>query len=132
MSRCDCRRLRRIRGVALSMSDSANFGAARHLNIPYARRWPAPWVFGVLVLPLGVYVGYFSTALPFLLSRSGVQVDEIARIGSFLYIPPILMFLWTPVVDVGLRRKTWLILGASGTALCLLVASQLLGPSHLR
>jgi PAT family beta-lactamase induction signal transducer AmpG len=116
------------------MSDSATFGSLSHLNtnIPRARRWPTPWVFGVLILPLGVYVGYFSTALPFLLSRSGVPVDEIARIGSLLYVPPILMFLWTPVVDVKLCRRTWLILGASVTAFCLLVASRLVGPSHLR
>jgi PAT family beta-lactamase induction signal transducer AmpG len=121
-----------LRGVALTMSDSASFGTTSHLNTPRARRWPTPWVFGVLILPLGVYVGYFSTALPFLLSRAGVPVDEIARIGSLLYVPPILMFLWTPVVDVKLRRRTWLILGASVTALCMLVASLLLGPSHLR
>ena len=74
------------------MSDSAIFGTTSHLNTPGARRWPTPWVFGVLILPLGVYVGYFSTALPFLLSRAGVSVDEIARIGSLLYVPPILMF----------------------------------------
>jgi MFS transporter, PAT family, beta-lactamase induction signal transducer AmpG len=118
--------------VALAMSDSAIFGTTSRLAIPRARRWPTPWVFGLLILPLGIYVGYFSTALPFLLSRSGVPVDEIARIGSLLYIPPILMFLWTPIVDVKLRRRTWLILGASVTALCLFVASRLLGPSHLR
>ena len=75
------------------MSDSAIFGTTSHLNTPRGRRWPTPWVFGVLILPLGVYVGYFSTALPFLLSRAGVPVDEIARIGSLLYVPPILMFL---------------------------------------
>jgi MFS transporter, PAT family, beta-lactamase induction signal transducer AmpG len=123
-----------MRGVALTMSDSSIFGTTSHLNIniPRAPCWPTPWVFGVLILPLGVYVGYFSTALPFLLSKSGVPVDEIAHIGSLLYIPPTLMFLWTPVVDVKLRRRTWLILGASVTALCLFVASQLLGPSHLR
>src|SRR5580704_13398175 len=116
------------------MSDSAILGTTSHpnINIPRAHHWPTPWVFGVLVLPLGVYVGYFSTALPFLLSRSGVPVDEIARIGSLLYVPPILMFLWTPIVDVKLLRRTWLILGASVTAICLLAASQLLGPSHLR
>jgi MFS family permease len=42
------------------------------------------------------------------------------------------MFLWTRVVDVKLRRRTWLILGAPVTALCMLVASLLLGPSHLK
>lgn len=114
------------------MSDSQIFDAAGQLNIPRARGWPTPWIFGVLILPLGMYVGYFSTALPFLLSRAGVSVEEIARIGSILYFPPILMFLWTPAVDVKLRRRTWLLLGASVTALCLWMSSLLLGPSHLK
>jgi MFS family permease len=84
------------------------------------------------MLPLGIYLGYFSIALPFLLRRAGVPVEEIARIGSLLYIPPLLMFLWTPVVDVKLRRRTWLFLGASGTAVCMLAATLFLGPSHLK
>ena len=53
-----------LRGVALPLSDSAIFGTTSHLNTPRARRWPTPWVFGVLILPLGVYVAYLSTALP--------------------------------------------------------------------
>jgi MFS family permease len=114
------------------MSDSPIFEGTSHLNIPHARRWPTPWIFGVLILPLGIYVGYFSTALPFLLSRAGVPLEEIARISSILYVVPILMFLWTPVVDVKLRRRTWLVLGASVTALGMWVASLLLGPSHLK
>src|SRR5215467_262702 len=114
------------------MSGSLISRTTSHLNVPRAQRWPAPWVFGVLVLPLGVYVGYFSTALPFLLRRAGVPVEEIARIGSLLYVSPILMFLWTSVVDVKLRRRTWLMLGASVTALCMFVANLLLGPSHLK
>lgn len=60
------------------MSDSAALGTDPHLNIPLVHRWPAPWLFGVLILPLGIYVGYFSTALPFLLSKAGVPVEEIA------------------------------------------------------
>ena len=114
------------------MSDSQIFDTTAQLHVPRARGWPTPWIFGVLVLPLGMYVGYFSTALPFLLSRAGVPVEAIARIGSLLYVPPILMFLWTPAVDVKLRRRTWLVLGASVTALCLWVSSLLLGPSHLK
>src|SRR6516225_12185009 len=114
------------------MSDSQIFDTTAQLHVPRARDWPTPWIFGVLILPLGMYVGYFSTALPFLLSTAGVPVEAIAHIGSLLYVPPILMFLWTPVVDVKLRRRAWLILGASVTALCMFVASLLLGPSHLR
>ena len=79
------------------MSDSASFGTTSHLNTPRARRWPTPWVFGVLILPLGVYVGYFSTALPFLLSRAGVPVDEITPVR-----PSYLDVSLTRVVDVKL------------------------------
>ena len=97
-----------------------------------SRRWPAPWLFGLLILPLGIYVGFIWTALPFLLSKAGLPIAEIARINAILQIPPILMFLWTPVVDVKLRRRTWLVFGASATALFMLVACQLLGTPHVR
>jgi MFS transporter, PAT family, beta-lactamase induction signal transducer AmpG len=96
------------------------------------RRWPTPWVFSLLILPLGIYLGFIWTALPFLLSRAGLQVEQIARIGAILQLPPILMFLWTPIVDVKMRRRTWLVLAATVTALCMWVACSLLGASHLK
>jgi hypothetical protein len=77
-------------------------------------------------------VEFIWTALPFLLSKAGIPVEEIARIGALLQLPPIFMFLWTPVVDVKLRRRTWLIRAASVTALCVWVACSLLGASHLK
>jgi hypothetical protein len=49
-----------------------------------ARRWPTPWVFSLLILPLGIYVGFIWTALPFLLSRAGVPLKQIARIAAAL------------------------------------------------
>jgi hypothetical protein len=42
-----------------------------------------------------------------------------------------LLFLWTPVVDVKLRRRTWLVLGALATTLLLLIACQI-GTTHFR
>lgn len=48
------------------------------------RRWPVPWVFSVLILPLGVYTGFITTPLPFLLSKAGVQVEAIARITGLI------------------------------------------------
>lgn len=94
------------------------------------RRWPVPWVFSVLILPLGVYTGFITTPLPFLLSKAGVQVDEIARIGALLQLVPICMFLWTPVVDIKMPRRSWLLLGASAGGTCLWVACPLMGVSH--
>jgi hypothetical protein len=64
------------------------------------RQWPAPWLFGLLILPLGIYVGFIWTALPLLLSQAGLTIEQIARINAILQVPPILLFLWTPVVDV--------------------------------
>ena len=39
------------------------------------RPWPAPWLFGLLILPLGIYVGFIWTALPLLLSQAGLTIE---------------------------------------------------------
>jgi MFS transporter len=96
-----------------------------------SRQWPAPWAFGVLILPLGMYVGFIWTAIPFLLSKAGVAVEDISRISALLQIPPMLMFLWTPVVDVKLRRRTWLVLAAACASSCLWLACRLTNASHV-
>jgi len=96
------------------------------------RRWPAPWVFSVLILPLGVSVGFKFTPLPFLLAQAGVPVYQIATIASIVHLPAVLVFLWAPLVDVKLRRRTWLILGAVGTGLGLCIAFPFIGASHLK
>lgn len=68
-----------------------------------SHRWPRPWAFGLLILPVAVYVGFTATPLPSLLSRAGVSVFEIGTIGSILQLPNILVFLWAPLVDVRLQ-----------------------------
>lgn len=96
-----------------------------------SRRWPAPWVFSLLILPLGISVGFKFTPLPFLLAQAGVSVERIANIASLVHLPAVLVFFWAPLVDIILRRRTWLVLGALGTALGLLLAFPLIGSSHL-
>jgi hypothetical protein len=81
-------------------------------------RWPAPWIFSVLILPQGVYLGFVTTPLPFLLAKASVPVDTVARITSLLSLPWIFYFLWAPLVDWKLRRGSWLIVGASLSAAC--------------
>jgi len=95
------------------------------------RSWPAPWAFGVLILPVAIYVGFTSTPLPFLLSKAGVSVYQIGTIGSLLQIPNILVFLWAPLVDVRLRRKIWLVISALVTAACMWVALPIVGTADL-
>jgi MFS family permease len=77
-----------------------------------------------------MYVGFIGTALPFLLSKSGASVEHISQMAAILTLPPMLMFLWTPVVDVKLRRRTWLVLAACSAAACACLACPLIGPAH--
>jgi hypothetical protein len=39
--------------------------------LPLTRPSPPRWIFGVLILLLGMYLGFIWTALPFLLSKAG-------------------------------------------------------------
>ncbi len=95
------------------------------------RSWPAPWAFGILILPVAVYVGFTSTPLPYLLSSAGVSVYQIGTIGSILQLPNIFVFLWAPLVDIKLRRRTWLVISALTTAALMFVLFPLVGAKHL-
>ena len=95
------------------------------------RRWPPPWLFLLLILPGGVYSGFYQTPMPFLLGKAGVSVDKIANIESLLQIPTIVYFFWAPLVDMKLRRRTWLVLASFVSAACLGAAVPLVSPSHL-
>ena len=95
-------------------------------------RCRTPWLFSLLILPLGiVVVGFNFTALPFLLAQAGVPVDRIASISSIINLPGVIGFLFAPIVDIKLRRRTWLALATFGTALFACLYFSLIGTSHL-
>jgi hypothetical protein len=58
-------------------------------------------------LTFGLVAGFVVTALPFLLSRAGISVDRIAGVSAVAMSPTFWAFLLTPVVDVGVTRRTW-------------------------
>jgi len=96
------------------------------------RKPPAPWLFSLLILPLGiVVVGFNFTAFPLLLSQAGVPVDRIASIASIINLPGVIGFVFAPVVDIKFRRRTWLVLASFGTALSACLYFSLIGASHL-
>lgn len=96
------------------------------------RPWPAPWLFSLLILPLGIIVvGFNFTALPLLLAQAGVSVDQIASISAVINLPGVIGFLFAPVVDMKFRRRTWLVLASFGTALSACLYFPLIGASHL-
>jgi hypothetical protein len=95
------------------------------------RRWPAPWVFSLLILPLGMVYGFNFTALPFLLAKAGVPVDRIASVSAISSLPGVLGLLTAPIVDIKLRRRTWLAVGTFGTAIAACIYFPLIGASHV-
>src|SRR5215469_9405350 len=96
------------------------------------RKPPSPWLFSLLILPLGIaVVGFNFTALPLLLAQAGVPVNRIASISSIINLPGVVGFLFAPVVDIKFRRRTWLALATLGTALFACLYFPLIGASHL-
>jgi PAT family beta-lactamase induction signal transducer AmpG len=75
-------------------------------------RRPHPSVFLFLIAPFGAMSGYLTVAVAYELAQAGVGVDEVAALVAASFIPQTWKFLWAPVADTTLSRKTWY-LGAS-------------------
>ena len=72
-----------------------------------------PWLFGFLGIPNGLSNAIIVILMPYVLRRQGVAVDRIAEIVALASIPNVWYFLYSPVVDFGLRRRTWIVLSAA-------------------
>lgn len=81
-----------------------------------------PWVFALLVVPMAVLSnGVISGGLSFLLSKQGVDMARSASIISLLNLPQTIYFLWSPITDFWIRRRTWLMLAATTAAIGLVI-----------
>jgi MFS family permease len=70
-----------------------------------------PWLFGILLVTNGfAYFGVQALLIPFLLRQHGVSPDRIAGVEAIALIPAIWYFAWSPIVDLGLKRRTWVLL----------------------
>jgi PAT family beta-lactamase induction signal transducer AmpG len=74
---------------------------------------PHPWVWAVLYFPLGLAIGFPSVALGYLGSRSGMAVSAVAGIVGMTFLAGGWKFLWAPVGDYTLSRKTWYLISVS-------------------
>jgi MFS transporter, PAT family, beta-lactamase induction signal transducer AmpG len=82
-----------------------------------------PWLTGFLVLPMAVLVNGFTTgALSYLLRIQGVDPGRGSEIIALLSLPATIYFLWSPITDFLVRRRTWLMAGALVGAFGMLVA----------
>jgi len=80
-------------------------------------------------LPYGISNAVIAILMPFVLRKQGVPVDRIAEVVAIAAIPAVWFFMYSPVVDLGLKRRTWIILSAVSAALFSAAATLLAGDS---
>jgi MFS transporter, PAT family, beta-lactamase induction signal transducer AmpG len=82
-----------------------------------------PWIFGLLIAPMAVISnGVISGVLSYLLRQQGVPIGRSGAIISLLILPQTIYFLWSPITDFWIRRRTWLMVGAVGAAFAMAAA----------
>lgn len=85
-----------------------------------------PWVFALLIIPMAVLSnGVISGGLSFLLSKQGVDMARGASIISLLNLPQTIYFLWSPITDFWIKRRTWLMLAATTGAIGVAIVFQI-------
>lgn len=91
---------------------------------------PPPWLFVLTGLPYGVVGSFAGAVMPYRAAHAGINVDEIGKYGSLLLIAAALQFLYAPIVDIGPRRKHWLVIVAALGAACLIASCMMPLPQH--
>jgi PAT family beta-lactamase induction signal transducer AmpG len=82
-----------------------------------------PWLIALLIAPDAVVsLGLASGALAFLLRNEGVTPDRAASIAALIMVPHTIYFLWGPITDFWMRRRTWIMVAAIAAAVALLAA----------
>jgi PAT family beta-lactamase induction signal transducer AmpG len=77
-------------------------------------------------------VGAFAgTTMPFLTRKAGIDLEQIGWFGLALMVPPMLQFLYSPIIDLGPKRKVWLVIVSALGALCLAGALTMPLPSRV-
>lgn len=76
-------------------------------TIDHPQKSAHPFLFTILILPMGVSSGYVTVTLGYLLSQAGVSVEKIAALVAASLLPHIFKFLWAPLVDSSLTYKRW-------------------------
>ncbi len=86
------------------------------------RKHPSPWLFVLTGMPYGVVGSFAGSVMPYLTKRAHISLDTIGWFGLLLLVPPMFQFLYAPVIDLGPRRKHWLLIVTVIGAACLVIA----------
>jgi len=81
-----------------------------------AQRPPHPFIFLLLILPFGASSGFVTVTLAYQLTQGGVDAAQVAAVVAADLLPQTWKFLWAPIADTTLSRKSWYVIGAVLTA----------------
>ena len=83
-----------------------------------------PWLFGLLIAPSAVLANGViqGGVLAFLMSQQGMSSGRQSHLIGLLALPTSLYFLWSPITDFLVRRRTWLLGGALASAVLMAAA----------
>ncbi len=91
---------------------------------------PVLWL--LMIVPFGAVSGFTGVVLAYLATLRGLTVVEGASLVAVGMLPHTVKFLWAPIVDMTLSRRTWYLLSAAACiAGIVAMAAVPLGPSTL-
>lgn len=94
-------------------------------------RQAPPWIFGITNIPYGVAGTYAGVSMPFILRKAGLPIETIALLGALALLPAAYQLFWAPVIDLGIRRRSWLVLLSCLGSVCLASTMLLKLPENL-
>lgn len=83
-----------------------------------------PWLYSLLIAPSAVLANGViqGGALAYLFRQQGIAELRASQIISLLSLPTMIYFLWSPITDFLVRRRTWLLLGGSAAGIMMAIA----------
>jgi len=93
---------------------------------PAAEYKERPWLFALLIAPMAVLSnGIVGGALSYIFRVHGIGPSRSASILALLTLPSSIYFLWSPVTDFWMRRRTWLMVAAVSSAAAMFAAFRI-------
>jgi MFS transporter, PAT family, beta-lactamase induction signal transducer AmpG len=82
-----------------------------------------PWLFALLIAPTAVIaIGLVNGALSYLLRHQGVDPARGSEIVALLGVPHTIYFLWCPIADFWMKRRTWVLTASAASAAMMVLA----------
>src|SRR5476649_2266060 len=96
-------------------------------QLPDGKRSEHPWIYSLLIAPSAVVANGVvqGGVLAYLLSQQGIGSKGQSHLIFLLSLPTWLYFLWSPITDFFVKRRTWLVIGAVSAAVFMAIAFHL-------